>query len=73
MSFAGLIACDVNVRDGRDSAAAQTLDEEDEGGLREGRVSWGEVCRCFLRGWLGGHVLSTVTWIVELCLESRLL
>jgi hypothetical protein len=33
VSFAGLIACDVNVRDGRDSAAAQTLDEEEAGGL----------------------------------------
>ena len=30
--------------------------EEDEGGPREGRVGWGEVRCCFLRGWLGGHV-----------------
>ena len=33
MSFAGLIACEVKVRDGRESAAAQTLEEEDDGGL----------------------------------------
>jgi hypothetical protein len=28
-----LIACEVNVREGRDRAAAQTLDEDEEGGL----------------------------------------
>ena len=33
MSFAGLIAWDVKVKEGRDSAAAQTLDEDEEGGL----------------------------------------
>jgi hypothetical protein len=33
VSFAGLIACDVKVREGRDSAAAQTLEDEDDGGL----------------------------------------
>lgn len=35
MSFAGLIDCEVKVREGSDSAAAQTLDDDDadEGGL----------------------------------------
>jgi hypothetical protein len=37
VSFAGLMAWDVNVREGRDSAAAQTLEDEDAGGL-EGPV-----------------------------------
>lgn len=29
VSFAGRIVCEVNVREGRESAAAQTLDEEE--------------------------------------------
>jgi hypothetical protein len=33
VSFAGLIACEVNVSDGRDNAAAQTLDDDEAGGL----------------------------------------
>lgn len=55
MSFAGLIACDVKVSEGRDSAAAQTLEEEDGGGLagpvgEEGEATvdcpWLEARRC---------------------------
>ena len=57
VSFAGLIVCDVKVREGRDKAAAQTLDEE-EGGLAgpvgddgEAVVAWPflDACRCSWR------------------------
>jgi hypothetical protein len=43
VSFAGLIDWEVNVREGRDRAAAQTLDEEDEGGLAGPPGDVGEV------------------------------
>jgi len=33
VSFAGLIVWEVNVREGSERAAAQTLDWEDDGGL----------------------------------------
>jgi hypothetical protein len=54
VSFAGLIDGDVKVREGSDKAAAQTLDEEDEGGLAGSPGDVGEVtawpffgfCRC---------------------------
>lgn len=58
MSFAGFIDCDVKVREGRDSAAAQTLEEEDAGGLAGPVGEIGEVvvpwpclgaCRCSWR------------------------
>jgi hypothetical protein len=43
VSFAGLIDCEVNVSEGRDRAAAQTLDDEDEGGLAGPPGEEGEV------------------------------
>ncbi len=33
MSFAGLMDCEVKVSDGSDRAAAQTLEDEEDGGL----------------------------------------
>lgn len=58
MSFAGLIACEVNVREGRESAAAHTLEVEDAGGLAgpvgeagEAAMPWPFLgaCRCSCR------------------------
>lgn len=57
MSLAGLMDCEVKVRDGKDRAAAQTLDDEDEGGPAgplgdEGEImAWPflGICRCSCR------------------------
>jgi hypothetical protein len=59
VSFAGLIDCEVKVREGSDRAAAQTLDDDDadEGGLEGPLGDEGEVmawpflgfCRCSWR------------------------
>lgn len=45
MSLAGLRACEVKVRDGRDRAAAQTLDVDEAGGLAGPVGDEGEAAR----------------------------
>jgi hypothetical protein len=43
VSFAGLIVCEVKVREGSERAAAHTLDDEDVGGLEGPGGDEGEV------------------------------